>query len=59
MNSQFKDDPSTKEKSADATFLKRVASPDEQAGMAVFYLSQYSTCKVFFILATGSLSLTK
>lgn len=44
MNQCFRDDPQMKERFEDRTFLKRIAKPEEQAGIAVFYLSDYASC---------------
>jgi len=46
MNQALRDDPKLEKFYADKTMLKRISKPDEQAGIAVFLLSDYASCKL-------------
>lgn len=44
MNQQLRDDPELNKYTANKTMLKRIGTADEQAGMVVFFLSDYANC---------------
>jgi hypothetical protein len=45
MNDILRTDPEELKKASDGNVLKRVSQPDEQAGMAVFLLSDHASCQ--------------
>jgi hypothetical protein len=45
MNDILRTDPEAMRKASDGNVLNRVSQPDEQAGMAVFLLSDHASCE--------------
>lgn len=47
QNQKFRDDADLKKETEQMIMLKRIGTADEQAGTAVFFLSDYASCELY------------